>query len=360
MSESVFLPNYTIGDDAYSKISEICKEYGKTAVLIGGKTALEKSEASIRQALEGSEVTVVDTLWYGGNSTYENIDKLIDHPSVQESDMLFAIGGGRCCDTVKTAAEKIGKPVFTFPTIASNCSPTTAVCVIYKESGEMLGLFFPKKPPKHTFINTKIIAEAPDMYLWAGIGDALSKEVESTFSSRGDEMDHTNALGVQIGQMCTERFLKYGEQALKDSENNVSSYAIEQVLLDIIVTTGLVSVLVINDYNSALAHSFYYGTTLIEQGEKHLHGEIVSYGVLILLTMDKQYELRDRVYRFMRSTKLPTSLTDLEIVEESDIDIILDKVMATNDIVHVPYVITREMVRESIAEVEDYHQAHIG
>ena len=45
----------------------------------------------------------------------------------------------------------------------------------------MDGLFFPSKPPVHTFIDTAIIAEAPDKYLWAGIGDALSKEVESTF-----------------------------------------------------------------------------------------------------------------------------------------------------------------------------------
>ena len=34
---------------------------------------------------------------------------------------------------------------------------------------------FSKIPPKHIFIDTQIIADAPDKYLWAGIGDTMSK-----------------------------------------------------------------------------------------------------------------------------------------------------------------------------------------
>lgn len=132
-----------------------------------------------------------------GNSTYGNIEQLIQHESVQKADVLFAVGGGRACDTVKVIGEKLAKPVFTFPTIGSNCSPVTAVCVIYNEEGVMDGLFFPSKPPVHTFIDTAIIAEAPDKYLWAGIGDALSKEVESTFSARGDDLGYTDRLGIK-------------------------------------------------------------------------------------------------------------------------------------------------------------------
>lgn len=356
MSTSVFLPNYTVGVDAYNEVSDIAKKSGSKAVLIGGKKALSKGENKLKQALKDSDVQIIDTLWYGGNSTYENVDTLLNHPSVQAADMLFAMGGGRACDTIKTTAEKANKPVFTFPTIASNCSPTTAVCVMYSNDNEMLGLFFLKKPPVHTFIDTQIIAEAPDEYLWAGIGDALSKEVESSFSSRNDTLDHSNALGVQIAKMCTERFLTYGKQAMDDSIKNQPSYAIEQVVLDIIVTTGLVSVLVINDYNSANAHSFYYGTTVLSKMEKHLHGAIVSYGVLALLTMDQQFELRDRIYHFMKSINLPLSFKDFDLNLNEDLEAILDKYMTTKDITHVPYPITREMARQSILDVEAYHQ----
>ncbi|HFO0551640.1 TPA: glycerol dehydrogenase, partial [Enterococcus faecium] len=48
MSQSVFLPNYTIGTDAYEKANGIVKEYGKKVVLIGGKTALSKAENKIK------------------------------------------------------------------------------------------------------------------------------------------------------------------------------------------------------------------------------------------------------------------------------------------------------------------------
>lgn len=359
MSHSVFLPNYTIGTDAYEKVNDIVKAYGTKAVLIGGKTALSKAEDKIRKAL-AQEVEVLDSLWYGGNSTYENIDCLMQQNSVQYADVLFAVGGGRVCDTVKVIGEKLSKPVFTFPTIGSNCSPVTAVCVIYTKEGVMKGLFFPSKPPVHAFIDTTIIAEAPDKYLWAGVGDALSKEIESSFSSRGDDLGYTDSLGIQIGKMCTERLLTYGTQALKDNTAGQPSFAIEQVVSDIIVTTGLVSVLVANDYNSAMAHSFYYGTTVLEKMEGYLHGASVSYGVLVLLMMDQQTELFARIYGFMKENKLPVSLSDMGLDTLTDLEAILDKAMTTNDIIHVPYEITREKFKQAILDVEDYHAGQLS
>lgn len=355
MSTSVYLPNYTVGVDAYDKIGDVCSFYGRKVAIIGGKTALAKARPYLEAGLAKSELEATGFIWYGGNSSMENVDKLVQNPDVQAADMLFAVGGGRSLDTIKMAGEIMSKPVFTFPTIGSNCSSTTAVSVVYTATGEMVGLSFMKKPPLHTFINTQIIAEAPEQYLWAGIGDALSKQVESAFSSRADDLDHKNALGVQIAQMCNARLIKYGAQALQDAHNHKPSYAVEQVILDIYVSTGLTSVLVINDYNSALAHSIYYGTTVLSRLEDHLHGEIVSYGVLVLLTMDKQYEMRDEVFNFMKAVGLPTKLSDIDVSEDSDIQTILDKVMTTGDIVHVPYEITRDMIYDSMMELESYN-----
>ncbi len=144
-------------------------------------------------------------------------------------------------------------------------------------------------------------------------------------------------------------------QALKDSADDRPSYAIEQVVSDIIVTTGLVSVLVNNNYNSAMAHSFYYGTTVLEKMEGYLHGASVSYGVLTLLMMDQQFDLFDKIYVFMKKNQLPVSLTDMNLNVTTDLEAILDKAMATNDIKHVPYEITREKFKQAILDVETYH-----
>lgn len=351
-SYSVFLPSYSIGDDAYKEIPKICGIYGKKAVVVGGKIAMEKAKKALLEAVKDSDVEIVDFVWFGGDSSFENVEMLKKNPIVTNADMIFAVGGGRSVDTSKTMCDQTGQPIFVFPTIASNCAAITATTVIYDDNQVFKELYFPKKPATHCFMNTKIIAEAPSNFIWAGIGDALSKEYECTFSSRGDELDHTNLLGVDISRNCVEPLLKYGKTAYEDAKVHKVSKELEQVILNIIITTGLVSVLVINDYNSCLAHSVYYGCTTLENIEKnHLHGEVVSYGVLVMLTCDKKFKERDRVYSFNKSIGLPTCLSDIE-VEEKDLDKVLDKAMETGDIKHVPYEITREMIYNAIMDLE--------
>lgn len=352
-SYNVYLPSYSIGDNVYEKIPEICESYGKKAVVVGGKTAMAKAKEALTRSITGSNIEILDFVWYGGDSTYENVEMLKKNPVVSKADMIFAVGGGRSLDTSKTMCDQTGQAIFTFPTIASNCAPVTKVTVMYDSNHVFKELYFPKKPASHCFINTKIIAEAPNTFIWAGIGDALSKEYECTFSSRGDELDHTNLLGVDISRNCVEPLLKYGKKAYEDAKLHKTSFELEHIILNIIITTGLVSVLVMNDYNSCLAHSIYYGCTSIEKvGEHHLHGELVSYGVLVMLTCDRQFQERDKVYKFNKSIGLPTCLSDIDIENNNDVEKILDKVMETNDIKHVPYKITRDMVYDAIIDVE--------
>ena len=70
-------------------------------------------------------------------------------------------------------------------------------------------------------------------------------------------------MGVQLSRMCMEAMVEHGAQALKDNEQGVASYALEQVALDIIITAGWVSLLVARehtmDYNGGVAHAFFYG-----------------------------------------------------------------------------------------------------
>lgn len=352
MNVTTNLPSFTIGAQAYQEIEDYCLSYGQKAVLIGGKRALKVAEERIKEAVGGTKIDILDTLWYGGEATHSNIEKLKATPSVQEADLLFVCGGGRAIDTVKVLADQLEKPVFTFPTIASNCAPTTAVCVLYHDNHEMLGLYHLNAPAVHCFANSQVIAEAPTKYIWAGIGDALSKEVESEFSARGKTLSFNDALGVKVVEGCNERLMSIGKQAMDDCHNNQSSLAVEQVIYEIIGTTALTSVLVDNDYNSNLAHAFYYGATVAISGEKHLHGELVCYGVLVLLALDHQEEKLQELYNFMKTINLSTTLEKLDIKSNEDFERILDKCMSMHDIVCSPYEITREKVVDAIKKVE--------
>ena len=46
MSYSVYLPNYSIGENCYKELPYVARNYGKKAVVIGGKTAMRFWKAS--------------------------------------------------------------------------------------------------------------------------------------------------------------------------------------------------------------------------------------------------------------------------------------------------------------------------
>ena len=118
--------------------------------------------------------------------------------------MVFGVGGGKALDTVKCLCIPDDKPVFAFPTIASNCSACTSVSIMYNEDGSFLKPHFFVRPVMHTFIDTDIIARAPSRYMWAGIGDTYAKYYEATISSRGEQLEHYTALGVAVSTMCRD------------------------------------------------------------------------------------------------------------------------------------------------------------
>ena len=163
------LPNYTIGERAYEDIYRFCSPFGKTAVMIGGKTALSVASEKIIANCGG--ISVSAKIWYGGESSYENVEILSGVDEVKSADMIFAVGGGKALDTCKCLSDKLGKPVFTFPTVASNCACCTAVAIMYRPDGSFIEPYFFENAPVHAFIDTDIMCAAPEKYLWAGMGD---------------------------------------------------------------------------------------------------------------------------------------------------------------------------------------------
>lgn len=353
---SMYFPSYSVGTKVYDKIYEICSTYGKNIVCIGGKRALQAAEEGIREAISNTELQITGVLWYGGEASYENVEALKSRQEVQQADMIFAVGGGKALDTGKALAEQLGMPIFTFPTIASNCASTTAVAIMYESNGVFKEPYFTEKPPVHAFIQTEIIANAPKKYMWAGMGDTYAKYYEASVSSRNDELPHYLELGVNVSQMCVGPVLKYGEKALNDNEAGKVSNELEQVVLAIVVSTGLASNLLTKEhtvhYNSGLAHAVFYSLTAFPQIEEHhLHGEVVGYGVLILLLCDGQEEEFKKVYEFHKKTNLPTKLSQIDITKD-EFESILINIRNRSDIAHYPYVVTEEMIREAYQRLE--------
>lgn len=360
MSYTVNLPHYSVGEDCYQEVPRVCGRFGKTAVVVGGKNAMAKGRPYLDKALAGSELQVLSYVWYGGDSSYENVDMVLANPDVQKADMVFGMGGGRACDTAKMVADKLHKPLFTFPTLASNCAAVTAISVVYNADGTFREYYYPQ-PAEHMFLNTAVVADSPYDYLWAGIGDALSKEYEAVFSSKDrDHLSHSPLVGVQVSHACTDPLLDYGKQALEDLKAHKATDALAEVALDIVVSTGVVSLLVskAGDYyfNSTLAHCVYYGATVTEKGEKHLHGEVVSLGVLCLLEYWKQYDELDRCMRFNASVGLPVCFDDVEI-DEKEFPKMADKFTKTVEWANAPKDVTLEGFLKAMHDLNEKGRA---
>ena len=54
-----YLPSYTVGVDAYKAVPEVTRRFGRKAVVIGGKTAMEKAGPRLSAALEGTDVEIL-------------------------------------------------------------------------------------------------------------------------------------------------------------------------------------------------------------------------------------------------------------------------------------------------------------
>lgn len=355
-SYSVCFANYTIGTDAYKRAGDVCQHFGRRALLIGSPTALKAGKERLFKALKETDenIDIVDTVIYGSECTYLCIEKWASYAKKIKAHMIFAMGGGKVLDTAKGAADKAGLPVFTFPTIAATCAATTALSVVYKEDGNFDSFYFFEKPARHCFIDTKIIAQAPERFLRAGIGDTIGKHFECHFSARGDKLAHSSALGREISNMCCQPLLDYGVKALEECRKKEAGFALEQVVLANIISTGLVSLLVLDDYNCAVAHSIYYGLVLLPEFEEHyLHGDVVAYGVLVQLALDKQWEKLREVKQFLEEIEIPTKLKEMEVKLDRDtLRDVLKETVSGPDMEHIPYKVTEDMIFAAMEAVE--------
>ena len=153
------------------------------------------------------------------------------------------------------------------------------------------------------------------------------------YATSAGSLEHTAALGLALAHTCSEPLFAYGEQGLKDVRAKVSSEAVRQIALDIVVNTGYVSNLTNQTdfyYNSSVAHAFYNASCSIDRPGSYLHGEVVSFGVLVLLAYIGDEENLARYAAFNKKLGLPVTLEAVGL-DESFIPALCEAAHATNE-----------------------------
>lgn len=352
---TISLPRFTVGADAFDAFAT--ELAGKTVAVVHGEKAWQAAEAYVLPALQKANIPVTGCFLYGKEATWENVHRICAEDAVKNAGCLLAVGGGKCLDTVKLAADQLDKPVYTIPTIASNCAPVTKISIIYNPDGSFREIPRLKRVPEHCFIDPRVIVAAPVRYFRAGIGDALAKHVESSWSAKaGESLSFASETGINAGNMCFYPLLRQGARALADAEQGLATQAVEDCVLGVVVSPGITSVTVHPDYNGGIAHALFYGLTQRKHiEENHLHGEAVFYGTLVNLMVDKDWEKLSAAYAFGKSVGLPTCLADLELTREDPLEDVLTATLQNQEMTHTPYPVTRQMLRQAILDLEDYN-----
>ena len=357
-TDLIALPRFCLGSGVLSHFPALCREYGSTFAVIGGVTAMERALPALRAAIDGTDLTMLCALPFGGACTLSAMDRLADRLSPLAPDFLVGMGGGKAIDTAKGVAARMGRPLVSVPTLVSNCAPITALSVVYREDGPFDRFVFYDAPPALTLVDLTFAAHAPVQYLRAGLGDTLSKHLECTFSARGDvlgvSMDHMSAIGVALSSTCYDPILQYGRQAMDEVLRGEAGPALDICARSVIVSAGLVSLMANDDYNCALSHAVCYGLQRFPHVEAEcLHGDLVAYGALVQLMLDGDEARARALRRFLISLGTPVTLAQMRVpLEREALSDCLTEATTGPDMAHIPYPITRDMVYDAMLRVE--------
>jgi glycerol dehydrogenase len=289
-------------------------KYGSRPFIIAGKTAWSKAGPRLEQSLRRAGIAYT-LQYFGGECTYEEAGRL-QALAGHSHDLVIGVGGGKCLDTAKLTASRLGLNIVTVSTLASTCAATTPLSVVYDENHQFVTNEYFDRCPILALVEPKIVAEGPVRYLIAGIGDTLAKWYEAYPLNAGKQMNAKTRLGLHIAQLARDLLTEYAEQAIRECRSREVGHAIRQVIDANILLAGLVGGIGENTCRWSGAHSFYNGMTAIRGIHRSYHGEIVAYGILCQLMLEgKPAEEIVELMTFFRKIELPVSLTDLGIDE---------------------------------------------
>jgi glycerol dehydrogenase len=332
------------------------KRFGKTAALIGGHISREIIEASLRQSLTEHGILLKQSLWYGGESSQTNIDKLVDELTDENIDILIATGGGKAIDTVKAAAYRLNKPLVVIPTIAATCAAATPIAILYSDEGEFIGIERKSKAPDLVLVDSNIIMNAPVRFLIAGIGDTLAKWFETRSSVKKAAPTALNQTAIAIAGQVYKTLLQIGKEAVTAVKTERVTKELEDVIDTIILVSGSVSGYGGDDCRTAGAHAIYSGLTIFPEVHETYHGEIVAFGILAQLCMENSSEDELKaLISYYQEIGLPftlrqmgiTHLTDLQWKKLGEITVTIE------DMANMPFEVTPDMVVAAIRQADE-------
>lgn len=347
---------YVQGQGSLDRVGPELARLGSSAVIIidpSVESVLDRIERSCADASVSLSVAR-----FGGESSPEEVGRLERELQFVRSDVIASVGGGKCIDTGKALAKRLGSRMATIPTIASNDSPTSHIYVLYDSSHKLLAVEELERNPDLVLVDTGIIAKAPAHLLLAGIGDAVVKkyEVERCMETMGRNVfgSQPSLAALIMARGCFDVLRADSVDALAAVRAQMPNAALERVVEVCILMSGLS----FENGGLCIAHAMTRGLSAVHPVASALHGFQVAYGVTVQLVL----EGRDAAFMadhagFFRKIGLPLSLREIGLENPSDaqLGLIADLTLAAPHMRNFPRPVERE---EFIAALRDVENAY--
>jgi len=346
---------YVQGKDVIAQLGDFVSTLGTSPIIVADDTVWGIVEEKVTASFAASKLPLV-RVGFGRFATPQAVDALVEAIKADEHTVIVGIGGGSAIDAAKAAGHLAGIRWASVPTAASSDAPTSALSVIYTEEGEFIEYrFFPRNPDL-VLIDTQLVANAPEKFLVAGIGDALATWIEARATLRGQGLTMaggrpTNAASA-LAKLSWDILWENALPALDAVRSNVVTPALEKV----VEANTLLSGLGFESGGLAAAHAIHNGLTAAPQTHGLTHGQKVNLGTITQLVMEgaPTSEIEDFIV-FTTKVGLPNSLAEvgLTLTNTAELRAVAESATVEGETIHnMPFAVTPELVVDALIAVE--------
>jgi len=257
---------------------------------------------------------------------YEEFENKCSFPAMEKAaarlkagrfDGLVTMGGGKACDTGKGAAYRGGVTSIIIPTSAASDAPCSGSAVVFTPEGMPDGMERYPSNPALILVDSQLIANAPAIYLIAGMGDALSTFFEARVhynykmpTQRGSDVRLSS---YSLAEACNNILMRYGREALAAARRHEVNEALELV----IEANIYLSCFGFENGGLSLAHGVQEAISFIPECSQLLHGMRVGFGTLCLLVLEDRDQAEiEEIFAFCMDIGLPITLEEQNLVDD--------------------------------------------
>lgn len=354
---AINLPKYYENEAGIIKrAGDFIKEFGKNVLIVGGETALKIVRIDLYRSLEENSIKY-EVKKFNGYPTQKYILDLCNLVEKNNNDAIVGVGGGKVLDLVKAVGDAKDIPIVTIPTVPATCAAWSALSVIYKENGEQDIYINLKNSPSLILADKEILSKVPIRYINSGVADSIVKWYEISPDLKHNANDFCLRLQLKVCELALEFLQKDYINAYKEGNLLSDSSIISNAIDSIIMLAGLSGSIKGSVPYGGLAHPFYNNSTKVYETHWLLHGEKVSFGLLVQLNLEKRtIEEMQEFIEWMHLLDLPITLNDLGIDSKNvgnNVSVIARGIKeSVGDYSGLDYELTEDNIIEAIFEVD--------